>query len=165
MNNIPLNIDWQQILLHLFNFAVLFGVLFFLLYNPVKKFMESREEYFKNLEEKAKKNYEESEKAKDEYTNRLKECTDEVNSIKKKAMIEADEMANERIEEAQKKADKLIHDAKIGLEKEKEQYMNKAYKEIGDMVNDVAKRLSVNSDTQQVYDEFLKSVKRGDRHE
>ena len=25
MNNIPLNIDWQQILLHLLNFAILAG--------------------------------------------------------------------------------------------------------------------------------------------
>lgn len=34
--NIPLNIDWQQILLHLFNFAILVGGLYLLLYNPVK---------------------------------------------------------------------------------------------------------------------------------
>lgn len=30
--NIPLNIDWQQILLHLFNFAILAGGLYLLLY-------------------------------------------------------------------------------------------------------------------------------------
>ena len=30
--NIPLNIDWQQILLHLLNFAILAGGLYLLLY-------------------------------------------------------------------------------------------------------------------------------------
>ena len=30
--NIPLNIDWQQILLHVLNFVILFGGLYFLLY-------------------------------------------------------------------------------------------------------------------------------------
>ncbi len=30
--NIPLNIDWQQILLHLLNFVILAGGLYFLLY-------------------------------------------------------------------------------------------------------------------------------------
>ena len=31
---VPLNIDWQQILLHLFNFIILFGILYFFLYKP-----------------------------------------------------------------------------------------------------------------------------------
>ena len=39
----PLNIDWQQILLHLLNFAILAGGLYFLLYAPVKSFMAKRE--------------------------------------------------------------------------------------------------------------------------
>lgn len=41
--NLPLNIDWQQILLHAFNFVLLFAILYFLLYKPVKDFMEKRE--------------------------------------------------------------------------------------------------------------------------
>ena len=35
--NIPLNIDFQQILLHLLNFAILGGGLYLLLYKPVKQ--------------------------------------------------------------------------------------------------------------------------------
>ena len=34
--NIPLNIDWQQILLHFFNFSILVGGLYLLLFKPVK---------------------------------------------------------------------------------------------------------------------------------
>ena len=60
---IPLNINWQQILLHLFNFAVLFGILYYLLYSPVKKFMAKREEYYKKMDDDAKKNLENSENA------------------------------------------------------------------------------------------------------
>ena len=48
--DIPLNINWQQILLHLFNFAILFAGLYFLLYKPVKKFMEKREKYYKGID-------------------------------------------------------------------------------------------------------------------
>ena len=44
--NIPLNIDWQQILLHLLNFAILAGGLYLLLYKPVKAFMEQRQAYY-----------------------------------------------------------------------------------------------------------------------
>jgi hypothetical protein len=35
MTGVPLNIDWQQILLHLFNFTILFGILYILLYSTV----------------------------------------------------------------------------------------------------------------------------------
>ena len=45
--NIPLNIDFQQILLHLLNFAILGGGLYLLLYKPVKQFMEKREAYYR----------------------------------------------------------------------------------------------------------------------
>ena len=37
--NVPLNINLQQILLHLFNFAILGFGLYFLLYKPVKDLM------------------------------------------------------------------------------------------------------------------------------
>ena len=36
---IPLNIDWQQILLHWLNLAILAGGLYFLLFKPVKQFL------------------------------------------------------------------------------------------------------------------------------
>ena len=48
--NIPLNIDWQQIILHLLNFAILAGGLYFLLYHPVRKFMDQREEHYRQME-------------------------------------------------------------------------------------------------------------------
>ena len=51
--NIPLNVDWQQILLHWMNLAILTGGLYFLLYKPVKQFMEKREAYYRDLEDQA----------------------------------------------------------------------------------------------------------------
>ena len=40
--NLPLNIDFQQILLHLLNFVILAGGLYLLLYKPVNKFIKKR---------------------------------------------------------------------------------------------------------------------------
>ena len=53
--NIPLNIDWQQILLHLLNFVILAGGLYLLLYKPVKTFMEKRQQYYQEQDAKAAK--------------------------------------------------------------------------------------------------------------
>ena len=48
--NIPLNNDWQQILLHFFNFSILVGGLYLLLFKPVKSFMEKREKHYADME-------------------------------------------------------------------------------------------------------------------
>jgi len=51
--NIPLNIDWQQILLHFFNFSILVGGLYLLLFKPVKSFMAKREKHYADMESAA----------------------------------------------------------------------------------------------------------------
>ena len=53
MSNIPLNIDWQQILLHFFNFSILVGGLYLLLFKPVKNFMDKREKHYADMESAA----------------------------------------------------------------------------------------------------------------
>ena len=75
----PLNIDWQQILLHLLNFVILFAILYFLLYKPIKDFMQKRMDYYKSL-------YDEVNKIKEQQTlynktsKRFKNETDDVNN-------------------------------------------------------------------------------------
>ena len=50
----PLNINLQQILLHALNFVILFGAMYFLLYKPVKSFMDSRKAHYEKMDEDAK---------------------------------------------------------------------------------------------------------------
>ena len=76
--NVPLNIDWQQILLHLLNFVLLFAILYFLLYAPVKKFMEKRCEYYKNIDEDAKDKLHQAEELKNEYAEKLRLADNEI---------------------------------------------------------------------------------------
>ena len=70
--NIPLNIDWQQILLHLLNFVILAGGLYLLLYKPVKAFMEKRQQYYQEQDAKAAKTLADAEKTAAEVRQQLK---------------------------------------------------------------------------------------------
>ena len=76
--NLPLNIDWQQIILHLFNFVILFAILYILLYKPVKDFMQKRIDYYKKLDGDANENLDESDKAKQEYMQKLADADQEI---------------------------------------------------------------------------------------
>ena len=85
----PLNIDLQQICLHLFNFTLLLAILYFLLYQPVKDFMAKREAYYADMEHKAQ-----------EALDRAREAQ----TACEEKLAQADEEIHRRGEEAQRSA-------------------------------------------------------------
>ena len=60
----PLNIDIQQILLHLFNLVLLLSILYLLLYKPVHDFMDKRAEEYKERDKCTKDALADAEKLK-----------------------------------------------------------------------------------------------------
>ena len=71
LTGLPLNIDFQQILLHLANFAILFVGLYILLYKPVKDFMAKREAHYKEMDDEATEKLNLAKKQADETASRL----------------------------------------------------------------------------------------------
>lgn len=144
--NIPLNIDWQQILLHMFNFTILAGGLYFLLYKPVKDFMEKRLEYYTNLEAEAAKKLEEAEKIEKEYQNRLKQMDTEISEKKEQAEKETEERVVAVLEEARKQKEKIIAEAHILAQKEKKKMLLEAKEEIVKLAVAATKKLLSNEE-------------------
>ena len=158
----PLNIDWQQILLHLFNFIILFAILYFLLYKPVNEYMDKRTEYYKNLDDEARANLAESEKAREEYQKKLDAAEEEISARKKKAHKEIEEANAALIKHAEKKAEKIVADARKNIEYDRAKMLKEAQTEITDMVASAAEKLVAQSTTSQAFDQFLESAKRGE---
>lgn len=163
--NVPLNIDWQQILLHLLNFVVLFAVLYFLLYDPVKKFMNKRVEYYKNLDDEAKANLSKSEKAKEEYLKKISEAEGDALSIKEQARKSAEDAHINKIKQAESEAEKILADARQNAERERTKILKEAQEEIMEMVTSATKKLIVNSSSSDAFDSFLDAAKRSENNE
>lgn len=163
--NLPLNIDWQQILLHLFNFVILFGILYFLLYKPVKQFMEKRTQYYKKLDDEAKLNHANSEKAKEEYLKKLASAEEEISAQKEKAHKELDEVSAVRVKQAEEEAEKIIAEARQVLDKERAKMMKQVQDEISDMVVSATEKIVLQSGTAESYEQFLAAVERGGENE
>lgn len=161
----PLNIDWQQILLHLLNFVVLFGILYFLLYKPVKQFMDNRTEYYKSLDDEAKKNLEDSEKAKEEYQNKLDTADDEIVAIKEKARKELEKASASHIKQAEAEATKIVADARKAAERERVKMLKEVQNEISDMVTSATEKIVVNASTSDAFDQFLEAAQRSEADE
>ncbi|MBO4310904.1 MAG: ATP synthase F0 subunit B [Lachnospiraceae bacterium] len=164
MGNLPLNIDVQQILLHLLNFAILFGGLYFILYKPVRKILDAREEHFKHLEEEALGKIEESEKAKEEYAERLKNADSEINAKKEAAGKETFAERERIIGAANDEAAKILKKAREKAQSEHDRIINDAQKEIADIVNEATEKIVLRSDL-DTYDQFLNAAKKEEADE
>ena len=155
MNGVPLNIDWQQILLHLFNFTILFGVLYILLYKPVKDFMAGREAHYAEMDSKANQALADAESSKQNYESKLKSADDEIKAEKTRLSEEMEAEKQKKISSAKTEAETILNDARLQAEKEKTKIVASAQKEIGDIIKDAMDKLALGESEADVFDKFL----------
>ena len=158
MTGVPLNIDWQQILLHLFNFTILFGALYILLYKPVKNFMASREAYYEDMDSKANDALGAAREQEQLYRDKVSGFDAEVKEEKARVRKDIEEMRDREISAAKSDAQKIVSDAKAEAEREKEDIISSAQKEITDMVTEAMEKLTL----EQSYRSRLSCTRRSD---
>ncbi len=156
--NLPLNIDLQQILLHLLNFTILAFGLYLLLYNPVKKFMREREDYYLGLDQNAVEKLESAEGMEATYKEKLDKAEIEIAQMKAQAVKEAQEAADLVIEKAKKEAEDLLKDARDTAMRERKKILADTQEEIASLAYTAAKRMVAQSATESL-DQFLHAVK------
>ena len=140
--NIPLNIDWQQILLHFFNFSILVGGLYLLLFKPVKSFMEKREKHYADMEAAAV--------AREKDTEALKAAM---------AQREADfdAVLEEKRAAAAKEAEAFAQQQR-DAESERQKIVAEANREAVAIAEDAMEKLMA-AQTAQAYDAFVNAAK------
>lgn len=156
---VPLNIDWQQILLHMFNLIILTGGLYFLLYQPVTAFMKKRQEYYAGLEADAQAKLQEAEQKVREADETLSGMQAEAEQLRADAMKQADAEAAARLAGADAEKQKILAAAKAQAAREKDAMLREANEQIGALVSNAVDKLL--SDADDPYADFLHAVKRG----
>lgn len=162
--SIPLNIDWQQILLHLFNFAILAGGLYLLLYRPVKKFMEQRQAHYESMHQQAQQDREQAEKLKAEYEDKLSQVETAITQRKAEAEQELSQLRSQRVAEAKQEAEAILAKARESAKREREELVSSASKELVDMAVTAAEKIALGADGDP-YEQFLNLAERRSSHE
>ncbi len=156
----PLNIDFLQILLHMLNFVILAGGLSLLLFKPVSRFLEQRQQYFADLEKKSLEAQEETGRLQAEYEQKLHDAEEEIRARKKTAEMEWSETAAQYINAAKEKAAAIIDNAEHEAEERKEHILESAQTEIGELVVAATQKLLSDTVTPErnaaLYDEFIR---------
>lgn len=157
MTGVPLNLDWQQILLHLMNFVILFAILYFLLYKPVRNFMDKRKAAYQEMDDQANQNKQEAEELKAQYEQQLAKADAEI-AEKKAAAIHAAEARAKGIEQkAQEEAADIISKAKRQAESERDRIVGEAGDTITEMAKEAAEKALFGT-TSDAFDSFLNMV-------
>ena len=160
----PLNIDWQQIFFFFFNFTILFAILYFLLYKPVKAFMEKRRLEYENREKESQNQLTEAENIKAQYQKKLEKADEEIQAQKQAAEIQLRELAESKLKDTRAEVEKLLSQAKVQAQKEHDEIVASAQQEIADSAVKAAEKMIAES-TSQTFDQFLASVERSKSHD
>ena len=163
MTGVPLNIDWQQILLHLFNFTILFGALYILLYKPVRDFMAKREAHFSDLNSQAEQALADAESSRQSYEEKEKAFDDEVKAERSRMSKEVEAERERRLADAKSEAEMIISDARSEADREKAEIVSSAQKEITDMVTDAMEKLTLEQSASDAFDQFLDAAEEADK--
>ncbi len=155
MTGVPLNIDLQQILLHLFNFTILFGALYILLYKPVKNFMAKREAHYSEMDQKAVQALADAENSRQAYDDKVKALDEEAKAEKSKMSKAVEAERERRLAEAKSEAEKIVADARSEADREKKEIIESAQKEIAGMVTDAMEKLTLEQSASDAFDQFL----------
>ena len=159
----PLNIDWQQILLHLLNFVILAGGLYFLLYKPVEDFMGKREAYYADRQKEADRRDEEAKALKTEYEQKLDKADEEILARKKEAAGELEKVIRARTAEAEEQAKEIIEQAEKTARSRSQKALEDSNRDIRKLAIDAVEKLAVTSDSDAL-DKFLDEAESEVRH-
>ena len=155
--NIPLNIDWQQICLHLLNFTILTAGLYFLLYKPVKDFMDKRAAHYRDMDQAAEAKLAEAEACRNDCREKMQGIEAEIAKKEEEAAQKRTQINEAELQRARKQAEEIVQNAKAEAAKEHERMLESARKEVTDMVTIAAKKLLLESDDSEIFDQFLSS--------
>lgn len=156
----PLNINWQQILLHLFNFFLLLAILTYFVYEPVLKFIKKRQEHFQEMEKEYEEKNAQAQKLIDENKKIFDNTDAEIKTYKSQKIEEINGLIHEKIKKADAEADNIIDQAKKKADAEYTKVLENANKDIRKIAIETTKKL-VNSSKDE-FDDFINHFQKGD---
>lgn len=154
-----LGIDIQQIFLHLLNFGILFGGLYFILYNPVKKFMDKRVDYYRQMDDEANKKLEEAEALKAEREESLSTLKTEISEKRAEADKELNSYREAKTQAAKEEAQKILDNAAAAAQREHDRIIEQSSSELTDLAVKAAKKV-MEEPVSDSYDRFLNAAEK-----
>lgn len=138
---LPLGIDAVKILLHLFNFAILFVGLTLLLYKPVLKFIKKRQDTIAGQIKTNEETKAAAEEALNDYRQKLDNAENEIDAKKAAALKEVAADKEMILAQAKAKADNILKKADEESERERAAALSMLHDELADVAVTIASNI------------------------
>ena len=159
----PLNIDFVQVLLHILNFVILAGGLYFILYKPVKSFMAKREQHYKEMNDAAESNRAEAAALRKATQEKYDAAVDEVIRMRTKASDEIEAEKQRLLGEARAEARRILETAGKTAEMRSKKALADANDELRALAMEAVEKLLINDGS--ALDKFLDAAESEQRDE
>ena len=134
-----ISIDYSLIIVIL-NFVLLLIVLNKILYKPIKKFLEERQQTIASDLDDAKASRTEAEKLVEKKGNELKQSAEEIRKMKGAATSDAEGKARDIVKNAKEQEKRILQDTEHQLKTEKVKVMGDIEDELAEMVAELSSK-------------------------
>ena len=152
----------QDVVITAVNIFILFLAGSYLMFNPVRNFLNKRKEGIADDIEKAKTDMQDAQAMKAEYEQNLQNARTEANQIVAAAQKTATARSEELLGEARAQAAALKQKAEADIAQERKKAVNEVKDEIGGMAMEIASKVVEReireADHKDLIDEFIKNV-------
>jgi len=150
-----------DLLLNILNIILLFLITRFLVYKPVKKFMQERKDRIEKEKANAEQQLREANDLKEEYSSLLADADNKAKQTILESENEARKRSSEIIEKANSDAEQIKEEARIQANEEKENSLNNMKGEIASLAVSISEKIlsrEINEkDNERIVDNFLQS--------
>jgi F-type H+-transporting ATPase subunit b len=116
-----IGIDWQVLLAQLINFGILFGLLFFLLYKPMRRMLDERSAKIKESMDQAEQIKEQLAKTDEQVKEQLAAAHNEGQGVLAQAAQMGERLQEEAREGARQEAETIVARARAEIERERDE--------------------------------------------
>ena len=162
--NLPLNIDLQQICLHMLNFVILAGGLYFILYAPVKKFMDGRAAAYAAMDKAAADKLAEADKLAADHKAHLDKLDEELRDRRAESQKIAQAAAQQQLDRAREQADEIVASARKTADSIHARAVADSQKELKELALAAAEKLALASSS-DAFDAFLSLAEEGKQND
>ncbi len=139
--NLPLGLDGIKILLHLMNFLILLGGVTFLVYKPVKRFIDKRQNEIRQQYDNNERSKAEAEELHSEYLEKLAKAESEIMIQRAEAERTNHIIKENAVSEASHKAEEIISRAEIESQEIKKETVSGIKNKVADVAITIAEAL------------------------
>ncbi len=158
IGELGLNVPW--LIAQVVNFGILFLVLRFVAFKPIMRMMDARSNKIKDSLEQAERIKQQADMAEQETAKKIAEAAQEARNIVEQAMASGNAVRQKAQIEAKADAEKLIAQAKVQIDQERDEAIGELRKEFADLTMMAAEKVirrSLDKEAQrQLIDQVLK---------